>query len=470
MPSIRIEAKNVTYQGQDTGYDHAYLLHDQNDVPDDGDRVIRGGSGASGSIEIQAGVAIESSLDARRAVPAADRGTRVVTDENTGSAWSLMLQAAGQISAAGIRYTLPGDAVAVRNSNSVIATLLHAVGRDIGDSLPSNSSLPQLAGAETILDFARDLDGGEDADVIVGWKQDDSLSGAGGNDRLFGGAGNDMLTGGAGDDMVYGNQDADHLYGEDGADQLFGGQGDDRLSGGAGDDVLEGGKGTNMADGGAGFDLASYANAGQGVAVSLLLQGQAQATGVSSDVLTGVEGLLGSAFADALNGNGDANRLIGGGGDDGLTAGFGMDMLDGGEGNDILFGNQDADVLAGGLGNDSLYGGQDDDTLSGGGGADLLQGGRGVDWMTGGADADSFRYVTSADSTVAAFDLVTDFEMGLDHVDLTAVRTGAADTLHISSSSGYTFLDVDLGGDGTTDMRIGFVGEDRIAHTDILFG
>ena len=241
------------------------------------------------------------------------------------------------------------------------------------------------------------ISGGAGWDFLLGGARDDRMDGAAGNDTLMGGFGDDVLSGGYGQDTLYGNQDNDVLYGNQdddwiyggqGADKLYGGQGkdhlwgnlgDDLLMGNLGDDTLNGGAGSNTLDGGEGVDVVSYLDAASGVTVNLMLQGQAQATGVSTDVLLGVENLQGSNFADALTGDAGANIFDGGLGDDVMTGGYGADMLSGGSDNDILYGNQDADQLFGGWGADTLYGGQGDDILDGGAGDDVLAGNLGND-------------------------------------------------------------------------------------------
>ena len=55
--------------------------------------------------------------------------------------------------------------------------------------------------------------------------------------------------------------------------------------------------------------------------------------------------IIGSAFADTLNGDGSANRLYGG---------AGVDTLNGNGGNDTLIGNADGDTLNGGIGSDKF--------------------------------------------------------------------------------------------------------------------
>ncbi|WP_380787074.1 calcium-binding protein [Sphingomonas sp. R86521] len=153
----------------------------------------------------------------------------------------------------------------------------------------------------------------------------------------------------------------------------------DRITGNGGNDTLAGGTGTNTLDGGDGVDTANYAGAAAGVSVNLALVGQAQATGVSIDTLSGLENLTGSAFNDALTGNDGANALVGLTGNDVLNGGRGNDILYGNQGDDVLYGNQDQDTLYGGQGNDALFGGQGDDVLVGGVGNDQLAGNLGND-------------------------------------------------------------------------------------------
>jgi Ca2+-binding RTX toxin-like protein len=108
------------------------------------------------------------------------------------------------------------------------------------------------------------------------------------------------------------------------------------ISGGAGNDMLAGGAGTDLLFGGAGNDTADYSLATAGVTVDLG-NGLRQAIGADqgTDLLNGIENLIGSAFADTLSGDRNDNVLTGGGGDDTLTGGTGRDTLAGGTGSDI---------------------------------------------------------------------------------------------------------------------------------------
>ena len=232
--------------------------------------------------------------------------------------------------------------------------------------------------------------GGEGADSLVGTPGDDVMHGLGGADRLEGGGGNDLICGGGGDDL---------------------------LAGGAGDDAL---------GGGAGSDTAVYLQAPGPVSVDLAA---GSATGDGTDRLAGINNLVGSAFADVLRGDGQANelagaagddRLHGAGGDDRLSGGAGDDQLDGGAGHDQalyvsapgpitasllsgtarghgadtllaiegLHGSPHADTLTGDQQPNLLAAGDGDDTLRGAGGADRIHAGAGHDQAHGQAGDD----------------------------------------------------------------------------------
>ncbi|PPB79546.1 hemolysin type calcium-binding protein, partial [Albidovulum inexpectatum] len=78
-------------------------------------------------------------------------------------------------------------------------------------------------------------------------------------------------------------------------------------------------------------------------------------------------------------------------------------------------GTSGADVLIGGAQDDLVCGGSGNDTLSGGSGNDILYDGIGSDVMRGGAGADLF--VLSPDGEL---DVIEDFQVGLDRLDLTS--------------------------------------------------
>ncbi len=93
-----------------------------------------------------------------------------------------------------------------------------------------------------------------------------------------------------------------------------------------------------------------------------------------------------------------------------------QDTLVGGNSDDLIEGNMGNDILFGGHGNDSLFGGDGDDRVNGGDGADIVQGGVGENLLTGGSGADEFIF-----ASLTAHDIITDFEAGIDKIDLTSL-------------------------------------------------
>jgi Ca2+-binding RTX toxin-like protein len=223
-------------------------------------------------------------------------------------------------------------------------------------------------------------------------------------------------------------------------DVVLGGGGNDTLFGEADTDVLIGGTGANELDGGEGLDFALYFAASSGVTANLSTATGTAVTdnGDTNDTLAGVEGLVGSNYADDLTGSGGSlgivlgldgadkltgggattNLLIGGADDDVLNASSGLNVMFGdglvladlegamnavipgsgtalagqlgttlggfgdftslfemGSGNDVLNGSAGIDIMFGGGGNDQLSGGGLSDVLNGGEGNDLLRGG-----------------------------------------------------------------------------------------------
>ena len=337
--------------------------------------------------------------------------------------------------------------------------------------------------------------------ILEGSPFDDTLIGtATGNDTIYGGPG-----GGSGNDT---------LQGAGGDDTLFGGIGNDTLAGGAGADSL---------DGGTGFDFADYSSSGAPVTVNIGVGAIGLGFGgdAEGDHLTGIEGLIGSAFNDLLVGDGNDNTLIGAGGDDTLFGGSGNDAVFGGAGNDTLVGGLGGDSIDGGsgidivtyetalapvavdltnggtvggaagdtyasieiligsnfddtligttAGNDTIFGGAGgNDTLQGAGGDDVLFGGIGNDTLNGGTGADSLDGGTGID--------FADYSSSAAAVTVnlaTGVGTGEAvgDTfVSIEGLIGSAFNDVLIGdanantliGNGGNDTLQGGAGADRL--------
>ena len=103
------------------------------------------------------------------------------------------------------------------------------------------------------------------------------------------------------------------------------------------------------------------------------------------------------------------------------------------------------DVILTSAGDDIIDGGMGDDTLNGGAGADILIGGGGDDLMTGGEGADLF-VIDAADFETSTGDIITDFEVGLDRLELSGF-TGMpdAESLNINIAPGGLLLDLGSG-------------------------
>ena len=222
--------------------------------------------------------------------------------------------------------------------------------------------------------------------------------------------------------------------------------GDDWLRLGNGNDVIDGGAGVDTFSLDAGFASARFALQSGGRLNVTTVQGRDTVANIEilefNDTSVGLA--IGGTGADSLTGDKVAGILrdlmFGDRGNDTLRGGQGDDRLFGQSGGDTLFGQLNKDLLAGGGGADSLDGGFGNDRLRGGGGNDLLVGGRhddslsgdaGRDRLTGGADDDSLTGGRGRDVFVFGRrdgrDTITDFELGLDRIEITAGANGLGD-------------------------------------------
>lgn len=218
------------------------------------------------------------------------------------------------------------------------------------------------------------------------------------------------------------------------------------------------------------------------VVLGLIQSGQA--ADLYTLALGGTDTLVGSAFADVLDGfggndilrgNGGVDYLYGDAGNDSLYGGVGADHLFGGAGNDLyVFGAGDVIVEAVGGGTDTvqsaisnvmaanvenlvltgtavingtgnnlanritgnaaanvLSGGVGADTIIAGAGADTLIGGAGRDLLYGGTDVagDDFVFAATVQSAVGATrDVIFNFTAGADDIDLRNIDARASTT------------------------------------------
>ncbi|PWJ10685.1 hypothetical protein [Jannaschia seohaensis] len=133
---------------------------------------------------------------------------------------------------------------------------------------------------------------------------------------------------------------------------VIGTDGDDRFFGSDGDNLFTGGEGEDRIEGRLGFDVVDYSREDGERAIVAQLEARPE-TGLGSaldtfgqtDVLVSIEGVIGTAQADLINGSTLAN------------------LLDGGDGDDTLAGLDGDDTIVDGGGSDSVLAGDGNDTI-----------------------------------------------------------------------------------------------------------
>lgn len=217
-------------------------------------------------------------------------------------------------------------------------------------------------------------DVGADIEDVSTGNGDDVLVGSDAPNSFFTDDGNDNVDGGGGDDRIFASRGQDSLLGGTGDDTLFGSEDEDLIRGAAGDDTIFSGFLDDDADrvfGGSGIDLADFSDANAAVRVSLDNRANDGVAGENDNIRRDVEDVFGGEDADVIVGSKFANQLDGGDGRDKLRGLGGHDGLDGGRGADLLVAGGGRDALDSGAGPDRL--------LARGGGADDLSCGSSVD-------------------------------------------------------------------------------------------
>ena len=128
----------------------------------------------------------------------------------------------------------------------------------------------------------------------------------------------------------------------------------------------------------------------------------------------------------------------------------GIENVIGSKFNDAIFGNEAANNISGGNGDDWLSGLGGDDFVSGGNGNDWIYGGLGADTLTGGANADTFIFWSADASKFTGGrpqDIITDFQHGLDAIDLSGLDIALNDLLEVDNQTidgaNYSYVGVD---------------------------
>lgn len=208
-----------------------------------------------------------------------------------------------------------------------------------------------------------ELRGDSDVNVIVGGRLFDTIEGRAGDDFLYGSRG---LEDGKGD-----LNDHDYLKGDEGDDYLDGGGGGDSIVPGPGKDTIND-TGAPPGNQPLRSDAIAYTDHPASITFDLR-DGVFTSSAGGTDTYTGIEGVLGTKFADVLTGTDGADLLAGDDGNDSLIGLLGNDDLRGGAGDDHLEGNGGDDYLDGYFGNDTLYGGDGDDNAFGDEGEDFCE-------------------------------------------------------------------------------------------------
>lgn len=326
-------------------------------------------------------------------------------------------------------------------------------GRDTAEYSTSAAAVRvTLDASVTTVGIGGDADGDQITGIesLIGSRFGDTLGGSADQNRLDGGAGDDLLLGSQGGDTLVGGDGVDtldysgftegvsvrstttaetlvrlngstvvdvisgveNIIGTGFADILFGTGVANRLEGGGGNDLLHGGAGADVLVGGDGADTASYAQSGAAVTVDLTLTGPQVGGDAAGDVLSTIENLVGSDYADLLVGNDGNNQLEGGDGNDILRGGAGADVMFGGNGIDTVDYSTSTAAVGVGLSNtftptsgslgqgghaagdfisssiENVIGSNFNDTLQGNVNANVLVSGGGADVLRGGGGAD----------------------------------------------------------------------------------
>ncbi|WP_147385571.1 calcium-binding protein [Oleomonas cavernae] len=325
----------------------------------------------------------------------------------------------------GMSFVFPSTFGGTVNSLTYAKPAVTPVFSITGISQPLAGAAGALLGGGDLTAFLASAFAG--VDTISGSSVNDVLAGFGGADLIDGGLGNDIADYGASAAGLTGDLSAGTVSGGDAtgdtltsiegltgtafSDALTGSAAANVLSGGNDNDTLTGLAGADTLNGGNGIDTADYSLSAAGIVIKLAA-GTGSGGDAAGDTLSGIETVVGTAFRDAMAGDGNTNTLNGGAGTDVLAGGGGADTLDGGDGIDIvsyaaslagvqvdlknntytggdaagdslvgieyLTGSGFGDTLAGTDSTNRLLGLDGDDVLQGNGGNDALRGGAGV--------------------------------------------------------------------------------------------
>jgi len=300
----------------------------------------------------------------------------------------------------------------------------------------------------------------------------------------------------ASDTLAAERHNGELLVGHGGEDTLSGGVGNDRLEGDAGADHLSGGTGhdvfvyknltdsyTNEASHTQHLDVLSDFKTVEGDLIDVSALGfTGVGDGHDGTLKVTVEAITGHATVESLDTDTAGNRFVltfENAYPDGLISGGGYALTDA----FILAPHTPQTGLGdvpnqGTLLDDVVMGNDQDNVLHAGAGDDVLIGAGGADKLYGEPGADTFLYQRVSDSYSGTADLIEDFLVSADRIDVSALGfTGLGDgkagtlALSYSATSDRTYLQAnELDSDGHS-FRVGLAGDFREAFTaqNVLF-
>lgn len=180
------------------------------------------------------------------------------------------------------------------------------------------------------------ISGLEGNDVIVGGNGDDYLAGNGGADQMIGGPGNDTYVTDGLDTIAedYGNgtdtviSNVSYVLGNNIENLRLSGVSSINGTGNSLDNTFTGNSGNNTFSGGSGSDAVDYSISQSSISVDLS-SSLAQYINYyeGTDILLGIENLIGSIYSDELRGNSSDNTFLPGLGSDTIDGGAGVDTV-----------------------------------------------------------------------------------------------------------------------------------------------
>ncbi len=339
------------------------------------------------------------------------------------------------------------DTVNYENSTSRVSVdLTRGQGRGGSADNDTYSSIENVVGS--------DFD-----DILTGNNASNTLHGGGGDDRFVGSKGNDQLFGGDDVDTVdtvdYSNDDKaidanltahrvnkgagngidridgiENVVGSNYGDELTGDEKDNGLNGGGGNDTFFGSKGDDTLIGGEGDDdTVDYSDNDQAISANLARNTVTKGDGNGTDTISTIENVVGSDFDDILTGDEKDNELDGRGRNDTFYGSKGNDTLIGGDGFDTV----DYGSLDHGVNVDLATGSVDKgdgtvDTVTGieevvgtrfG---DVMQGSQADEVFWGRDGVDTFKFENSGPDENHGNDVIMDFTVDVDKIDLSGTE------------------------------------------------